>query len=511
MLQKNDEFEITITDLGSEGEGIGRYEGMTFFIPGTVPGDSVIAGVTKIKKTYGYARLVRIIEPSKDRTEPFCPIARKCGGCQLQHLSYEAQLKYKEKKVREDLTRLGGCNPDEFIFHNILGMDKPMHYRNKGQFPVGSSRDGRVISGFFANHTHSIIEAETCPIQHEITDYLMRAVRNYMDKAKVRAYDEAAAALGRKAGVVRHVLTRVGWTTHEVMVCIVINAKGLPATELLVEELKAAVDEYNNRVPGSEPGDSSADSLVKDDGQYKLTSLTLNINTADTNVIMGDKCILIYGSKYIEDYIGDVKYRISPQSFYQVNPMQTRKLYSTALEYARLTGNETVWDLYCGIGTISLFLARNAYKVYGVEIVPQAIEDAQVNASINGITNAEFYVGAAESVLPAKYKENPSMRADVVVVDPPRKGCEESLLDCVVSIEPKRIVYVSCDPATLARDVKYLREKGYELKEVQPVDMFGQSSHVETVVCMSKKNSKPKDYVEIGVDAEDYYKIKEGK
>ena len=520
MLQKNDEIELQITDMGSDGEGIGRFEGMAFFVPGAITGDRITAGVTKLKKTYGYARLIRIVEPSADRTEPVCPIASKCGGCQLQHMSYAAQLRYKENKVLNDLVRIGGVDAghlvwcesvgtdgekpaaehtsseatDRILFHRIIGMEHPYNYRNKGQFPVGSSRDGRVISGFYAGHTHSIIETEKCPVQHPIADMLMSAVRSYMTEAGVSAYAEQSGA-----GLVRHVLTRVGFTTGEVMVCVVVNGRSIPQQALLITKLQQAVDKYNAHLckeaekKGQDSiGDTEENAAWKDmrsraAEKYTLASVTININTANTNVIMGNKCVTLYGRDYIEDYIGNIKYRISPLSFYQVNPVQTLKLYSTALEYAGLTGTETVWDLYCGIGTISLFLARRAARVYGVEIVPQAIEDARVNTEINGITNAEFHVGAAEEVMPARLAADPSIRADVIVVDPPRKGCDEALLDCAVRMEPGRIVYVSCDPATLARDIKYLSGRGYRLCEVQPVDMFGQSGHVETVVLLSGK------------------------
>ena len=468
IMKKNDEFEIEITDMGSEGEGIGRYEGMAFFIKGAVIGDRVLAGVTKLKKTFGYARLIKIIKPSPYRVDADCPVAKRCGGCQLRSLSYEKQLEFKENKVKNDLIRLGGIEAGRFVLngecenksHNVLwnpiiGMEKPVHYRNKGQFPVGTDRQGKLVTGFYAGRTHEIIDCDSCLIQHEITDVLMAAVRRYMLDEQISAYDELTGK-----GLVRHVLTRVGFTTGEVMVCLVINGRRLPKAEILVEYLQKAV------------GD-------------KLTSVTFSINTENTNVILGDSVETIFGTPYISDYIGDVKYRISPLSFYQVNPEQTKKLYSMALEYADVKGR-TVWDLYCGIGTISLFMAKEAKQVYGVEIVPAAIEDAKENAKLNHIENADFFVGAAEEVLPAKYAENPDMTADVIVVDPPRKGCDEKLLQCMASLAPERIVYVSCDPATLSRDVKFLEANGYELKKVQTVDMFPGSVHVETVVLMSK-------------------------
>ncbi len=476
-IKKNDEFELEITDMGNDGEGIGRYGGMAFFVKGAITGDRIIAGATKVNKNYGFARIVRILEPSPNRCEPECSLAGRCGGCQLQHIDYAAQLEYKQKKVADDLQRIGGIDSDRIksgkvLFYPIIGMDDPYHYRNKGQFPVGTGADRKVVSGFYAGHSHRIIDTDSCLLQHPVTDGIMAAIKEYICEAGVPAYDEETGA-----GIVRHVLTRVGYKTGEVMICVVINAEKLPKEEVLVEKLKKAILNYNSRINESAL-------------EYRLASVSININKRNTNVIMGEHCRLLYGNLYITDYIGDVKYRISPLSFYQVNPVQTRRLYSTALEFAELTGNETVWDLYCGIGTISLFLAQKAKQVYGVEIVPEAIEDARENARLNTIGNAEFFVGPAEEVLPAKYAADPSMRADVIVVDPPRKGCEEALLECITHLEPKRIVYVSCDPATLARDVKYLEQHGYILRKVRPCDMFPQSSHVETVCLLSKGDVK---------------------
>ncbi len=533
-IKKNDEFELVITDLGSEGEGIGRFGGMPFFIKGAIPGDTVLAGVTKIKKTYGYARIVKILDPSPDRVAPACPIAGRCGGCQLQHMSYAAQLKHKQDKVLNDLVRIGGIVKDSFVFpagdeicaaesgkaaadgrisfYPIIGMGEPYHYRNKGQFPVGTSKDGSIISGFYAGHTHSIIDTGSCMLQHPITDLLMAAVKEYMREAGVSAYDEEAAAekgasrgSADEPGIVRHVLTRVGYRTGEVMVCVVINAKKLPKEELLVSRLEEAVLNYNSRINDRAAGTGAADipAVPEDTSEYRLASVSLNINTRNTNVIMGEKCRLLFGNLYITDCIGDIKYRISPLSFYQVNPVQTQKLYATALEFAGLTGNETVWDLYCGIGTISLFLAQRAKKVYGVEIVGQAIGDARANAELNNISNAEFFVGAAEEVLPAKYAADPSMRADVIVVDPPRKGCDEALLECITKLEPKKIVYVSCDPATLSRDVKYLGQHGYALKAVRPCDMFPQTSHVECVTLLQRMSNTRERTITPDVEMED--------
>jgi 23S rRNA (uracil1939-C5)-methyltransferase len=452
-INKNDELIIDIYDIGSDGEGVGRYEGFTLFVKNALVGDKVKVKVMKMKKNYGYARLMEIIEPSKDRVKPKCKLAGRCGGCSIQHLDYQKQLEYKQNKVKNCLVRIGGFS-DEINLDPILGMENPFYYRNKAQFPVSKDKDGKVVIGFYAGGTHSIIDTSHCYIQAEVNEPIIKKVREFLVQQKISIYNEE-----KHEGLVRHILTRVGFTTGEIMVCLILNGSDLPKKEILIQSLC--------EIPN-------------------MTSISLNVNKEKTNVILGDKVIPLWGQPYITDYIGDIKYQISPLSFYQVNPVQTRKLYETALSYADLHGDEVVWDLYCGIGTISLFLAQKAKQVYGVEIVPQAIQDAKQNALINNITNAEFFVGAAEEVLPMKYKEE-NIYADVIVVDPPRKGCDESLLETIISMSPKRVVYVSCDPATLARDLKYLCNHGYELKKVQVVDQFGHSVHVETVVKLEKK------------------------
>ncbi len=461
-IQKNDELELVIEDITTEGEGVGKVNGLALFVKDAIIGDKVKVKVMKMKKNYGYARLVEILEPSLARTEPICPVARQCGGCQLQHIKYEEQLKYKENKVKNCLERIGGIsfqqgeNFTKPVFEPIIGMEEPFYYRNKAQFPVGKNKDGKIVMGFYAGRTHSIIDTPHCYIQAKENEKLLQIVREFMEENKIEPYNEET-----NMGLVRHILTRVGFTTGEIMVCLIINGEKLPNAEKLVEKLKD--------IKG-------------------MTSICLNVNKEKTNVILGNKVKVLWGQGYITDYIGDIKYQISPLSFYQVNPVQTKKLYETALEYAGLTGNEVVWDLYCGIGTISLFLAKNAKKVYGVEIVPQAIEDAKKNAEINGIQNAEFFVGAAEEILPQKYKEsNGQMKAQVIVVDPPRKGCDEKLLETIVKMQPDRIVYVSCDPATLARDLKYLEGQNYKVERVRPCDMFGHSVHCETICLLSRR------------------------
>lgn len=467
MMQKNELVKVKIEDIGVGGEGIGKVDGYTLFIKDTIIGDVVEAKVMKAKKNYGYARLMNVLTPSEDRVEKVvCPMARKCGGCQIQEMKYPAQLAFKESKVRGNLERIGEV-PGELldqIMHPVVGMDEegmqPFRYRNKAQFPIGTDKDGRVTAGFYAGRTHSIIGNTDCVLGVEVNEEILNCILDFMEEFEIPAYDEV-----KHKGLVRHVLLRYGFKTDEIMVCLVINGKTIPHCHDLVGRLR--------QIPG-------------------MTSITLSSNTAKTNVIMGDTIRLLWGQEFITDYIGEIKYQISPLSFYQVNPVQTEKLYGLALDYAGLTGNETVWDLYCGIGTISLFLAKKAKQVYGVEIIPQAIDDAKNNAKINNITNAEFYVGKAEEVLPEYYKEyekthnGEKAHADVIVVDPPRKGCEESLLQTIVDMQPEKVVYVSCDSATLARDVKFLRAKGYELKDVTPVDQFPHTVHVETVVLLSK-------------------------
>lgn len=463
-LTKNQIVELTIEDIGSEGEGIGFLQengqhaerGMAIFVKDTVPGDVAKIRIVKAKKNYAYGRLEEIVKPSPDRVVPPCPVARQCGGCQIQAMDYARQLAFKERKVINNLVRIGGFDEQRIrdMMEPIVGMENPYHYRNKAQFPVGCDREGNPVAGFYAGRTHSIIPHTDCLLGIPQNCEIMDVILTYMRANKVPAYQEES---GR--GLIRHVLIRAGFRTGQIMVCIVINGDRLPNEDKLVESLSALPN---------------------------MTSVSVNINKENTNVIMGRKVRVLWGKEYIEDYIGEVKFRISPLSFYQVNPVQTEKLYRLALEYAGLTGRETVWDLYCGIGTISLFLAQRAAHVYGVEIVPEAIRDARENAAVNGLTNADFYVGKAEEVLPEQFEKN-GIRADVIVVDPPRKGCDELCLNTMLKMQPERIVYVSCDSATLARDLKILCDGGYTLERVRAVDQFGHTVHVETVCLLSKK------------------------
>ena len=444
-FRKNDLVTLEIEDCGIDGEGIGKADGFTVFVKDAVIGDTVTAKIIKAKKNYGYGRLMEVLKPSPYRVEPKCEFARQCGGCQLQALSYDQQLVFKTNKVKGHLERIGGFT--DIPMEPIIGMDELFHYRNKAQFPVGRNKEGKIVTGFYAGRTHNIIENRDCALGVAENKEVLDRVIAHMEKYGIEPYNEATGK-----GLVRHVLIRYGYFTKEVMVCLILNGNKIPKEELLVKSLC--------EIPG-------------------MTSITINVNKKHSNVILGEEIRLLWGQEYITDRIGDISYQISPLSFYQVNPMQTQKLYAKALEYADLHGEETVWDLYCGIGTISLFLAQKAKFVRGVEIVPAAIENAKENAKLNGLENTEFFVGKAEEVLPREYKKN-GVYADVIVVDPPRKGCDETLLETMVEMNPDRIVYVSCDSATLARDLKYLCERGYELRKVCPVDQFGMTVHVET-------------------------------
>ena len=465
-FRKNDLVTLEIEDCGIDGEGIGKADGFTVFVKDAVIGDTVTAKIIKAKKNYGYGRLMEVLKPSPYRVEPKCEFARQCGGCQLQALSYDQQLVFKTNKVKGHLERIGGFT--DIPMEPIIGMDELFHYRNKAQFPVGRNKEGKIVTGFYAGRTHNIIENRDCALGVAENKEVLDRVIAHMEKYGIEPYNEATGK-----GLVRHVLIRYGYFTKEVMVCLILNGNKIPKEEQLVKSLC--------EIPG-------------------MTSITINVNKKRSNVILGEEICLLWGQEYITDRIGDISYQISPLSFYQVNPMQTQKLYAKALEYADLHGEETVWDLYCGIGTISLFLAQKAKFVRGVEIVPAAIENAKENAKLNGLENTEFFVGKAEEVLPREYKKN-GVYADVIVVDPPRKGCDETLLETMIEMNPERIVYVSCDSATLARDLKYLCERGYELRKVCPVDQFGMTVHVETVVLLSQQ--KPDDTIEIDLDLDE--------
>ncbi len=538
VFKKNDVLTVTIEDLGAEGEGIGKIDGYPIFIKDAIIGDVVSVKIMKAKKNYAFGKLEKVLTPSSFRVEPKCAFHKQCGGCQIQAMDYEKQLEWKQNKIYNNLMRIGGFSEEllEQVTEPIVGMENPYHYRNKAQYPIGTDKEGNLIAGFYAGRTHSIVANTRCFLGPSENEAILEYVLSFMKKNKISAYNEADGT-----GLVRHVLIRSGFCTGEIMVCLVINGKSLPGAEEFVEELllidltgykvdgvsggnlaayteelpglnleehAGKLPEHAEELPGKNLEECAGDfpemnlaehmeGIRKGQQEGKITkkikSICLSINTENTNVIMGQRIKSLYGDSYITDHIGGVKFQISPLSFYQVNTVQTEKLYGLALEYAGLTGNETVWDLYCGIGTISLFLAQKAKQVYGVEIVPQAIEDAKQNAKLNGMENAEFIVGKAEEVLPEYYAEyerghsGEKVCADVIVVDPPRKGCDAACLETMVKMEPKRIVYVSCDSATLARDLKYLAGNGYELVRVRGVDQFGHTGHVETVCLLSRR------------------------
>ena len=539
--KKNDIVTMTIEDIGNDGEGIGKSAGYTLFVKDAVIGDTVAARITKCKRNYGYARVEKVVTPSSFRVEPKCRLHRQCGGCQIQAMSYERQLIYKQDKVRNHLIRIGGFSAEQVdaVMEPVIGMEVPWHYRNKAQYPVGYDKDGNLVTGFYAGRTHDIIANTDCALGAPENKAILEAVLEYMRENKVTAYREAEGT-----GLVRHVLIRTGFASGEIMVCIVINGRKLPEEGKLVEKLISLEFAEKN-------GDGMWDHCGQKSDSYKyedttkerdlcrsIESISISVNTEKTNVIMGREIRLLWGKDRIRDTLGGISFAISPLSFYQVNPVQTEKLYGLALDYAGLTGRETVWDLYCGIGTISLFMAKKAKQVYGVEIIPEAIEDARENAHVNQIENVQFYVGKAEEVLPAFYEgtaiagseesvscegtagDRTSMtdkekrrsadeqmrHPDVIVVDPPRKGCDERCLQTMLAMQPGRIVYVSCDSATLARDLKVLCAGGYELKRVRAVDQFGHSVHVETVCLLSKLNVEHHMEVEINLDEIDLTK-----
>lgn len=444
-VQKNDYIEVVFEDLTHDGAGVAKVDGYPLFVKNALPGEKAKIKVIKVNKGYGFGRLEEIIEPSPYRVDAPCPIYKECGGCQLQHLSYEGQLLAKEKQVRDVLTRIGKL--ENVKVHPVLGMSEPWRYRNKAQVPVGE-REGGLIAGFYQQRSHEIIDMEACMIQQEKNDEVVQAVKSICTKYGVTAYNEQ-----RHKGTLRHIMARHGQVTKEVMVVLVTRTPDLPNKEKIVKEIVEAVE--------------------------GVKSIIQNVNSKKTNVILGDETRVLWGEDVIYDLIGNVKFAISSRSFYQVNPEQTKVLYDQALSYAELTGEETVIDAYCGIGTISLFLAQKAKKVYGVEIVPEAIADANRNAQLNGIDNVEFAVGETEVVIPNWYKEG--IVADVLVVDPPRKGCDDELLQTIIEMKPKKVVYVSCNPATLARDLRVLEDGGYRTVEVQPVDMFPHTTHCEAV------------------------------
>lgn len=451
-VEKNKDYEIYIDSFGNMGEGIGKINNFTVFVKGAVKGEKARIKIVKVNKNFAFGKLLKVIEKSDKRCEPICSIYKNCGGCQLQHISYREQLEFKKHKVMDCLERIGKVDTSSIIVHDTIGMENPYYYRNKVQLPVGEVK-GKVKIGFYRERSHEIIEVDRCFIQDETANEIMLIIKKWIEEFNITGYNEA---LGK--GTLRHIMIRKAFKTGDIMLALVTNDKNLPHKEELIHSITTEIK--------------------------GVKGIIQNINDKKTNVVLGKKEIILWGKGTIQDYIGGFKFNISPKSFFQVNPVQTEKLYGTALKYAGLTGKEVVFDAYCGTGTISLFLSQNAKKVYGVEIIPEAIENAKINAEQNGVENAEFIVGKAEEEIPKLIEKR--VKPEVVVVDPPRKGCEKSLLYSIAKASPRTIVYVSCDPATLARDLSVLQGEGYKVLEVQPVDMFPETHHVETVVLMSK-------------------------
>ncbi len=448
MLKKDNIIELNITGMTHEGLGVGKVDGFAVFVQGAIDGERVRAKIIKVLKSYAVARVIEFTKSSPNRIEPFCPVYKRCGGCSLQHMSYEKTLEFKRQVVIDNLTRIGGLS--DVKVNETIGMENPLNYRNKAQYPFGMGKDG-TVAGFFARRSHEIIDAPVCGIQHPLSDKAKDIVLGFAKALNIPVYDESTGA-----GLIRHVVTKTAFGTGEIMVIIVATQPEIPKINKLIYRLK-------RDIPG-------------------LASIILNINPKRGNVVLGDKNITLYGKDTIEDILGGLNFEISPLSFYQVNSVQTEVLYKKAIEYAALNGNETMYDLYCGIGTITLFAARKVGRAIGIEVVPEAVESAKRNALKNNITNTEFYTGEVEEVFPKLFAEG--KKADVVFIDPPRKGCDETSLKTLVDMSPNRIVYVSCNPSTLARDLKYLCNAavGYKVEEVQPVDMFPWSEHTESVV-----------------------------
>jgi len=454
VLENKKEYIVNIESLGYEGEGVAKIDGYPIFISGALKGERVRIEIIKAKKKYAYGKLLEIVEKSNERREPKCINYEKCGGCTLMHLNYEGQLDFKFNRVKDCIKKIGGL--DDNLVKYTLGMKNEYRYRNKAIFSVGIVEE-EIAIGFFSEKTHEIIDMNMCLLQDEEADKIVRIIRSWMIKYSI--IPAKKDGIFQEQGLIRNIMIRKGFKSNEVMVVLVTTDKEIPYIEELISDLEKEVS--------------------------NLTSVIQNINSKDTNLVLGDKCVTLWGQDYICDYIGKYKFNISPLSFFQVNPAQTEGLYSKALEYANLSGNETVFDAYCGTGTITLFLSQKAKKVYGVEIVEQAVENARINAKQNGITNSEFSVGKSEEVIPELIQHG--IKPEIIVVDPPRKGCDAKLLDAIGDAQPERVVYVSCDPSTLARDLKYLETKGYRVVEVQPVDMFPMTKHIESVALITRK------------------------
>lgn len=454
MIKKNDEFMAEILSNGVGGEGICKIDGFTVFVPDTVKGDKIKGKILKVKSGYAFGKAAKIISPSELRQTPCCSRSDVCGGCDIACMNYDYQLELKRNVVRDALKRIGGIDIEP---EKTVGMDKPYFYRNKMQFPVGKNKDGETVYGFYAKRSHNIVPANECVTGKKYCKPIMDTIIDFMKEKGLEPYDELT-----HKGIVRHVFLRDSAFSGEIMVVIVINAESLPCSDEFVQKLLQT--------------------------ERNISGILLNINRKKTNLILGEKNVVLYGKDYITDRIGNLKFKISPQSFFQINSVQTEKLYNLALEAAGDLKDSTVFDLYCGTGTISLFMAQKAKKVYGIEIIDEAVKNSIENAINNGIENAEFYSGAVEDIIEDLY--NDGVRADVVVLDPPRKGSDKKTLDIIKNLSPSKIVYVSCDPATLARDLKYLTEDGFEVRGVVPVDMFPQTRHVECVCALQRRTSQ---------------------
>lgn len=450
-MKKNEEYVVDIIDNGFQGEGIAKLEGITVFIPNLIKGEKAKIKLLKVASKLAYGKVIEVIKKSEFRKEIDCNTFPRCGGCNLRHMDYDYTIKIKEQSVKNTLRKSLGR---EIIIDEIIKMDNPLYYRNKLQYPVGMDKDGNIKLGVYAERSHNIIETKECKIQDKLSQNIVNDIYEWIIENKIEVYNEE-----NQTGSIRHIIIRIGKKTGEVMVTLVTNTEKIEKEDELV---KYIIEKYS-----------------------EIKTIVKNINGRNTNVILGNENKVLYGDGYIYDYLGDFKFKISPMSFYQVNPVQTEKLYSKAIEYADLTGGETIFDLYCGIGTIGIFASKKAGKLYGIETIKEAIEDAKENAIINKIENAEFFVGDVENALPEFIKKR-NIKPDVVFIDPPRKGCDKLALDTIKKIEPKRIVYISCNPATLARDLKILEEK-YELKNISICDMFPFTSHVECVSVLNLK------------------------
>lgn len=449
-LEKNQEFTVNIQSVTNLGEGITKLDGFTVFVPGAVTGDEAVIRLVKVKKNYGYGRLMQLLTPSPYRTEERCPIARRCGGCSLQHIRYEYQLELKNRYVADVLQRIGGVQ--HFTLPPCEGMQTPWRYRNKMVFPIGRDKQGQAVFGFYAKHSHDIIPCEDCLIGSTLSIQIARTVTDFMKEYHLQPYDEKTGA-----GGIRRVFIRTAHATGQVMAVISSRTEPEPYSTEMAERIRTL--------------------------SPNIVSILWNVNPGANNLVLGEKTVRLWGKDTITDELCGNRFEISAHSFFQVNPIQTEKLYRKALEFAQLTGEESVVDLYCGIGTISLYAARHAKQVVGIEIVPQAIENARQNAAANGIQNAQFHCGPAEQWMPELKKQG--YQADVVILDPPRKGSDPVTLDAICEMQPRRVVYVSCDSATLARDVAYLSQHGYVLQKVQTFDQFCHSTHVECVCLLT--------------------------